>query len=715
MPIHEKKKGSTSLALKLSLSLSLFLLPLGVLFFLYIGTLQDSIRFSEKERIGTAFLDQLRSLSVFLSDASVGPEEVQGFRSTETALSRLYLRHPQDMGLTESALEARNRIDIEPAAMQAILSKTGTASSKENIIHLRELIRKTVSHVGDLSNLILDPDLDSYYLMDLVLLALPQSLERVSLVYSIGQEGGNAISTKNVSLLLQEIDMPRIMDDVQKALAEDQFFYGISPSLQPSLDKPASILSSRTILLSQALEGPDQGEIIKSANSMIQALDQLWAAGLAELDILLAKRIAAYAARRSAGIVLTLAVLLIALASVAFILFRLLAQMRLNARFILDLKAGKLGGQLRQTGSDEIARMAADLLKLSQTWSKNIASIGGHTGNLRGEALALEETGSAIGNLSQTLVRYVQSISAGIEELQSNMRSIGTNCRSQFEQVESSRRQLSNAEDARRQSLELLKDISQRLEREGETSRHGQAAIQDTFSTILAFGSGLAKLAGAIRELAAGILGVQDIVNTIGDFSQKTRLLSMNANIEAAHAGAAGKGFSVIASEIQKLASNIDASTADITGRLGGLLTEADHAIRSAEEVEAEIGSLRRGMDASNAELEKIVGGITQLREGVDQAEDRAELQARAMQSLAQLVETLEQLSAQIAQAIAEQEVAADQMAKGVSEVQEAALDGERSSASLLEKSTKLRVESQELGEIVSAYELGSEKSRQKA
>jgi len=96
-----------------------------------------------------------------------------------------------------------------------------------------------ITHVGDESNLILDPDLDSYYLMDVTLLALPQMQDRLATVMAFGEA---ALKRQPISkqertqlavyaALLKEADLDRTVSSAQTALNEDANFYGTSESL----------------------------------------------------------------------------------------------------------------------------------------------------------------------------------------------------------------------------------------------------------------------------------------------------------------------------------------------------------------------------------------------------------------------------------------------------------------------------------------------------
>ncbi len=112
--------------------------------------------------------------------------------------------------------------------------------------HLVSDLRAIIKHVGDTSGLILDPDLDSYYLVDMSLGALPQTQERLAVIEALGREAAHIVIGKglNESLKmrlaiecakLQEADVEHIQGGVQTVLSEDSNFYGISPSLQANL------------------------------------------------------------------------------------------------------------------------------------------------------------------------------------------------------------------------------------------------------------------------------------------------------------------------------------------------------------------------------------------------------------------------------------------------------------------------------------------------
>ncbi|WP_199511741.1 methyl-accepting chemotaxis protein [Nucisporomicrobium flavum] len=107
---------------------------------------------------------------------------------------------------------------------------------------------------------------------------------------------------------------------------------------------------------------------------------------------------------------------------------------------------------------------------------------------------------------------------------------------------------------------------------------------------------------GALRSASEQIRRAVDLINSV---ASQTRLLALNATIEAARAGEAGRGFSVVASEVKSLATETSASSEEI---LGQVTTVQQAAADAVAVLEAVTGSIR--------EMSGLVGGIAAAVDG---------------------------------------------------------------------------------------------------
>jgi methyl-accepting chemotaxis protein len=116
----------------------------------------------------------------------------------------------------------------------------------------------------------------------------------------------------------------------------------------------------------------------------------------------------------------------------------------------------------------------------------------------------------------------------------------------------------------------------------------------------------------SIKEMGDKSRDIRKIISTIQGISFQTGLLSLNAAVEAARAGQAGKGFSVVASEVKKLAEQANQASEQIAGQITDMLTSIDRALSESRAINEAAGHT---MNASRTAYDSYEGMIRDFEE----------------------------------------------------------------------------------------------------
>lgn len=244
----------------------------------------------------------------------------------------------------------------------------------------------------------------------------------------------------------------------------------------------------------------------------------------------------------------------------------------------------------------------------------------------------------------------------------------------------------SSAESAR-MAFGLSTDASHRATAGADASRGTVSKLQNLFEKI----DEASRVAVQFEEKIRFIHRIAEMITTIAD---KTHTLSLNASIEAARAGDAGRGFSVVAEEIRKLAENASAQAEQI-----------EDLIRQLEEMSARICGAMRSMEDEvrdgRGDLDGILSSLEQVQGAVREVQERSELIFQQSDAQVGQTERMVQDAESIASVATENSKATDQMQRTLREQIQRMEE-------MAEHASRLADLSNDLGQVARRFEVTS-------
>lgn len=177
----------------------------------------------------------------------------------------------------------------------------------------------------------------------------------------------------------------------------------------------------------------------------------------------------------------------------------------------------------------------------------------------------------------------------------------------------------------------------------GEISQKAVSMVEEVINEINTVGHKSDENEAQIRKLAESVEQISDFVSVITSIADQTNLLALNAAIEAARAGEAGRGFAVVADEVRKLAEESGSAAKNINGLISSLQTNAKLAITGTVESSDIVKKTLK--DAGNAQdaLKEAIDRIKHVNETIQNIAAVAEEQAASSKEMAVAIDTVTQ------------------------------------------------------------------------
>jgi twitching motility protein PilJ len=556
-----------------------------------------------------------------------------------------------------------------------------------------------VAFVGVESRLILDPDLDTYFLQDAVTIRLPLvASSNGELRTLFATNSGGAITPERqiqAASLFAGSDVNRVSFIDGMKIAYDYNAKQNDRTLEADVSYTVKKFTSDREKWQQLTSAAGLAEAGKSFAGDVafaagtesnELYADVFAAQLAALERLLELRISRFKSDRVYIVGGFLASILAAVLGALAISALITRQAKAVQGTLEEVAGGKLNVRTEVVTGDELGNVAEGLnlmlgkLERSVRETENLAAerqrqneelqadlrqmldvvTKAAAGNLTVRAnvtagdmgvlgdsfnVMLEDLGSLIAKVS----RVIQGVGVSTSEIQVSAEQMARGAEDQALQI-------ANATSAVEEMAVSIRRVAENADSAAGTSNQassvaseGGVAVRDTIEHILKVRETVQEAADRIKALGESSLEIGEIVKVINNIANRTNLLALNANIEAAKAGEAGKGFAVVADEVRKLADQSSKASNDIALLIQGIQGDTSDAVRAMENTTKDVGESVKIAERSGRALESIVDAVSRSSELISDISLAAKQQAKASDGVVQSMMTISKISKQTA------------------------------------------------------------------
>jgi methyl-accepting chemotaxis protein len=684
---------------------------------------QDAqIAFSAKERTGVrelvpagrllSDLARARSLAVRAATgdraaAGAMPAATAAVKRSSAALEAMDSRLGHELGTRADWQRLAKAIDATIAAVP-----TDATLAVDSYGRLTDATLKLIVRAGDTSNLILDPDLDSYYVMDALVNTVPTALDAAGRVSSREVALVAAGASSEADRILLAIDQGEVNSAIDSAQAglRTAFARTGDRTLRPALEVPAAGLAGAVASLSAEVSravhrGPDGTAAATLGEDAIDDATTLQAKLAPALDRLLEARVDRLraSARRAylvVGAGIALAVYLFLALFVATT-----GSVRRMVRAADAIAEGDLTEDLAVRSRDEIGALAQAFARMV-AYLRDAAGAAGRIARgdltntpeprserdvlgtafaamaeqLRSLVVRLSDSATQLGAASQRMTATSLEAGRSVEEIAVAMDEMAGGARDQVETVDRTRSLAEEMAQASRTSADDAMATRQSTDEARSLARGGALKVSAAAEAMHGLRASSSRATETIRELGARSEQIGGIVGTIAAIADQTDLLALNAAIEAARAGEHGRGFAVVADEVRKLADESRRATDaiaklidDVQARTRLAIDAVDAGARVGEEGATAVDAARASFEQIDAAVDAMAARVAQIAAAAGQVADGSDRVRGDIVAVARVAERSSASTEQVASSTQQTAAATQELAGSAAELKRTA------------------------------------------
>lgn len=273
-------------------------------------------------------------------------------------------------------------------------------------------------------------------------------------------------------------------------------------------------------------------------------------------------------------------------------------------------------------GEDEIGQLAKSMRAMRDDLNASVRLVIDTANRLEQDLAEVSKSSSAIGTNAKEVENQSITVAAASDEMVSTTQDIAKNCESAAALSEQSRSITNQGVDVVRATVDDIRNQSLRTQDDAKK----------------------------IQALADQTVQIGSIVSTIDDIAAQTNLLALNAAIEAARAGEAGRGFAVVADEVRALASRTSKSTQEISQMVTQIQNDANIATQSMSSSVENMNAVAEHAGQLEQTLNDVLNHVNEVNGQITQIATAAEEQTTATSEISSNMQHISSAAQQVSQ-----------------------------------------------------------------
>ncbi|MBF4424109.1 methyl-accepting chemotaxis protein [Vibrio anguillarum] len=230
-------------------------------------------------------------------------------------------------------------------------------------------------------------------------------------------------------------------------------------------------------------------------------------------------------------------------------------------------------------------------------------------------ARELEKTRRQLQDVIKMQVDASQELSSLTEVMTISMSETKDSAQEEFNEIDQLATAMSEMTSTVQTVAEHAQNASALTEQASGQAETGQRFVKGTITKMSELSKDIAASAQAVNQVEERVVAIGSVVGTIQSISEQTNLLALNAAIEAARAGEAGRGFAVVADEVRNLAQRTQKATIEIQEMISQLQNSANSAVDLMEKSVVEAAEGVELVTNAGTELDGIVNQVQRIND----------------------------------------------------------------------------------------------------